>query len=64
VTMEGTYDKDKKEMTLVGTGPGMDGKSTKYRSVTRMTDNDTAAMTMYIGDGADPSFTVTYTRKK
>ena len=64
VMMEGTYDKEKKEMTMVGTGPGMDGTATKYRSVTRMSDNDTAVMTMWIGGGAEPAFTVTYTRRK
>jgi hypothetical protein len=29
-----------------------------------MPDDDTVNMTMYIGDGKDPAFTVTYKRKK
>jgi hypothetical protein len=64
VTMEGTYDKDKRIMTMAGEGPGMDGSATKYKSVTRVPDADTAEMTMYIGGGKEPAFTVTYKRKK
>jgi hypothetical protein len=64
LTMQGDYDKKKKEMTLVGEGPGMDGKAIRYRSVSRMPDADTMVMTMYMGDGKDPAFTVTYKRKK
>jgi hypothetical protein len=64
VVMEGTYDKEKKTMTMAGEGPGMDGKPTKYRSVTTMSDKDTLEMTMWIGDGKDPTFSVTYKRKK
>ena len=64
VIMEGTYDKEKRTMTMAGEGPGMDGKPTKYRSVSKMTDKDTLEMTMWIGDGKEPMFTVTYKRKK
>jgi len=64
VITEGTYDAEKKTMTMAGEGPGMDGKTTKYRSVSKMTDADTLEMTMWIGDGKDPAFTVTYKRKK
>jgi Protein of unknown function (DUF1579) len=64
VIMEGTYDKEKRTMTMAGEGPGMDGKPTKYRSVSRMTDKDTLEMTMWIGDGKEPMFTVTYKRKR
>jgi hypothetical protein len=64
VIMEGTYDKEKKTMTMAGEGPGMDGKPMKYRSVTTMPDKDTVEMTMWIGDGKDPTFTVAYKRKK
>lgn len=64
VRMEGTYDKEKKTMTMAGEGPGMDGKATKYKSVTKMPDDNTTVMTMYIGDAKDPAFTVTYKRKK
>jgi hypothetical protein len=64
VITEGSYDKTKKTMTMSGKGPGMDGKPTSYKSVTRMIDDDTLEMTMYIGDGKDPAFAVTYKRKK
>ena len=47
VTMEGTYDKEKKTLTMAGEGPGMDGKPTKYKSVSKMPDDDTIEMTMY-----------------
>jgi hypothetical protein len=62
--MEGTYDAAKKTMTKVGEGPGMDGNLTKWRSVSRMPDNNTIEMSMYVGDGKEPMFTVTYKRKK
>lgn len=62
--MEGTYDKDKKTLTMVGEGPGMDGKLTKYKSVSTYPDADTIDFSMYIGDGKDPAFTITYKRKK
>jgi hypothetical protein len=43
----------------VGEGPGTDGKATKYKSVTKMPDNDTMVMTMYMGDVKEPGFVVT-----
>jgi hypothetical protein len=64
MTLEGTYDKDKKELTMAGEGPGMDGKATKYKSVSQMPDDDTIHFTMYMGDGKDPAFTIVYKRKK
>src|SRR6266540_3427360 len=33
MTMEGTYDKEKKTMTMMGEGPGEGGKLTKYKAV-------------------------------
>ena len=62
--MEGTYDKGKKTLTLEGDGPGMDGKSTKYKSVSQMPDDDTINFSMFMGDGKDPAFTIVYKRKK
>jgi hypothetical protein len=62
--MEGTYDKEKKELTMVGEGPGMDGKLTKHKAVSAMPDNDTINFSMYMGDGKEPAFTVVYKRKK
>jgi hypothetical protein len=64
VTMEGTLDKGTKTLTMEGSGPGPDGKATKYKSVSEMKDDDTVLMTMYIGAGTDPAFTITYKRKK
>jgi hypothetical protein len=64
VIMEGTYGPDGKTLTMTGEGPGMDGKPAKYKSVTASPDADTMVMTMYIGDGKEPAFTVTYKRKK
>ena len=64
VIMEGTYDKENKTLTMAGEGPGMDGKATKYRSISKMPDAATVEMTMYIGDGKEPAFTVVYNRKK
>jgi hypothetical protein len=64
MVMEGTYDKEKKTLTMSGEGPGMDGKPTKYKSVSVMPDDDTINFSMYVGDGKDPAFTITYKRKK
>ena len=64
VTTEGTYDKEKKTLTMSGEGPGMDGKPTKYKSVTVFPDDDTTTMTMYVGDGKEAAFVVEYKRKK
>ena len=62
--MEGTYNTEKKTLTLSGDGPGMDGKTTKYKSLTAMPDDDTINFTMSIGDGKEPTFTILYKRKK
>ena len=62
--MEGSFDKDKKQMTMIGEGSGMDGKPTKYKSVSSMPDENTIEMSMYMGEGKEPGFTLTYKRKK
>jgi hypothetical protein len=62
--MEGTYDKDKKTLTMIGEGPGMDGKPAKWKSVSAMPDDDTVTMSMFVGDAKEAMFTVTYKRKK
>lgn len=64
VIMEGTYDADKKTLTTSGEGPSPEGKMTKYKCVTEHPDADTMKMSMYIGDGKDPMFTINYKRKK
>jgi hypothetical protein len=64
MTMEGTYDKATKTMTLEGTGPGMDGKPAKHKTVSVMPDDDTINFSMYMGDAKEPAFTIVYKRKK
>jgi hypothetical protein len=64
VLMEGTYDAAKKALTLEGTGPGPDGRPTRYKSVSETPDDDTIKFTMYMAGGADPAFTILYKRKK
>lgn len=62
--MEGTYDKAKKVMTMTGDGPGMDGKPTKFKAVTDMSKDDEMVFSMYMGDGKEPGFVISYRRKK
>jgi hypothetical protein len=64
VVMEGTFDNDKKVLTLAGEGPGMDGKPMKYKSTSEMPDDNTIKFTMWMGDTKDAAFTITYKRKK
>jgi hypothetical protein len=64
LVLEGTYDKEKKTLTMSGEGPGMDGKPTKYRTVTEMKDNDNVAFQLFMADQKDPMMTITYKRKK
>lgn len=64
LVMEGTYDAAKKTMTMIGDGPGPDGKPTKQKTVTVMPDADTLHFSMYTGDSTEPSFTAVYKRKK
>jgi hypothetical protein len=64
VAMEGTYDKEKKVLTLAGEAPGPDGTPMKYKSTSEMPDDNTIKFTMWMGDAKDPGFTITYKRKK
>jgi hypothetical protein len=64
IIMEGTYDKAKKTLTLVGEEPGMDGKPMKTKSITEMPDDDTMIFSMYTGEAKEPMFTIEYKRKK
>jgi len=64
MVMEGSYDKDKKEMTMTGTHPGPDGKPTQWKSVSTMPDDNTMNFSMYLGDGKEPMFTISYKRRK
>jgi hypothetical protein len=62
---EGTYDADKKTLTMTGEGPGQDGKMAKYKSTLEFKDKDTMVMVMNtVQDGKDqPMMTITYKRK-
>jgi hypothetical protein len=64
---EGTFDKEGKVLTMVGEGPGPDGKPTKYRMTTEQKDQDTIEWTMFAPgpDGKEgPMFSITYKRRK
>jgi Protein of unknown function (DUF1579) len=61
---EGTFDKEKKTLTMSGEGPGPDGKSAKYKYTSVWKDDDTVDYTMYMGDAKEPLFTIAYKRKK
>jgi hypothetical protein len=62
---EGTYDPEKKTMTMMGEGPGQDGKPMRYKMVTEEKDKDTMVMTMYGMQGGNEQqmMTITYKRK-
>ncbi|MBX9681675.1 MAG: DUF1579 domain-containing protein [Gemmataceae bacterium] len=60
----GDYDAAKKIITMSSEGPGPDGKTTKWKSVTQLPDADNMHFSMFVGDGKEPMFTVTYKRKK
>src|SRR5262249_6308837 len=64
--MLGHFDKEGKTFTEEGEGPGQDGKLTKFKSVSKMADDDTINFVMYeVKDGKDTEmFTITYKRKK
>jgi hypothetical protein len=61
--MEGTYDKDKKQLTMTGDGPGPGGTA-KFKSVTTYKDDDNFVFDMYLADAKEPGLTVVYKRKK
>jgi hypothetical protein len=61
--MEGTFDKDKKQMTMTGDGPGPGG-TVKFKSVTTFQDDNNIVFDMFMGDGKDPAFTIVYKRRK
>jgi len=65
--LEGTYDKEKKTMTMTGEAPGPDGKLAKHKMMTHMPDDDHMTFTMFIidADGKENKImTIEYTRKK
>src|SRR5262249_38982678 len=64
MTMEATYDKQTKTLTLVGDGMGMYGKPAKWKSVTTYLDEDTMNLSIDVADAKEPMVTVSYKRKK
>src|SRR5262245_15967286 len=62
--MEGTFDKEKKTMTMSGDGPGMDGKPMRFKAVSEWKDDNTVNFSMFMGDAKEPGFTIVYKRKK
>lgn len=64
MVMEGTYDDKSKALTMIGDGPDMTGKTTKWKSVSTWGDADTLNFSMFVGDGKEPMFSIVYKRKK
>ena len=62
--MEGTFDKEKKALTMVGESAGPDGKPMKFKAVSQWKDDDTVHFAMYMADATDPAFTIVYKRRK
>jgi hypothetical protein len=64
---EGDFDKETKTLTMIGEGPGPDGKPAKYKSTVKMIDADTMEFTMA---GPTPEgkegvmLSISYKRKK
>jgi uncharacterized protein DUF1579 len=66
MTLEGTFDKDGKVLTMTGQGPGMGGKMVTMRAVTTCKDDNTMVFEMFTPgpDGKDVKMlTITYTRR-
>ncbi len=64
---EGTRDAATKTMTMIGMGTGFDGGSAKFKSVTRMVDDDHMEFKLSIvaEDGSDTELMTTeYVRRK
>jgi hypothetical protein len=56
-----------KVMTMTGEGPGQEGKTAKYKSITEITDADMVNFVLFMveGDGKEqPMVKITYKRKK
>jgi hypothetical protein len=64
MSLEGTYDKEKKTLTMIGTAPTPNGP-VKHKLVTHYKDEDHHTFSMYPeGAGDTPVLTIEYTRKK
>ena len=68
MSFEGNFDADYKVLAMMGSSPGPDGNSQKFRTATEMqgTDRMTSKMFMFAAaDGKEElAFTIEYTRKK
>jgi hypothetical protein len=67
LVMEGTFDEGTKTSTMTGMGAGPDGKPQKFKTVTRLVDDDHQNFEMFMvgADGKETSaFTIAYTRRK
>lgn len=65
--MEGNLDKNDKVMTMTGEGPGSDGMTAKYKSITEIEDANTVNFGLFMveKDGKEqPLVKITYKRKK
>lgn len=66
MSIEGSYDKAGKVLTMTGMGTGQDGKPTKNRLVTTWNTADSFVFEMFVtgADGKEASImTITYTRR-
>ena len=67
MVMEGTHDEATNTTTMTGEGPGHDGKLQKFKTVTKVADDDHMHFEMFMvgDDGKETSaFTIDYTRRK
>ncbi len=64
IVMEGdmTTNAGVKTLTMVGKGPGPDGKTTDYKAVTEYKDKNTHIFKLWTGPATDPMMTITYKR--
>lgn len=62
--IEGTLDQATKTMTMVGEGPGPDGKMIKHTMKTTWKDDDHFTFQMFYGDSKEAVFTMEYQRRK
>lgn len=64
---EGTWDKEKKQMTMTGKGIGQDGRTTRIRTVTTWNNDDDIDFVFYVSyaDGKEQEVVkIAYKRKK
>ena len=64
---EGTYDKEKKTLTMIGESTGPDGNPAKFKMITKHIDDDHQEFTMFMltpDGGEQKMMTTNYRRKK